>query len=343
VNQRLSLIEFLRGLAAAWVVLMHASGWLVAQGNPPLAQKLWSFGYVGVDIFFVISGFVIAGSFARSNASPFSFFKARLIRIVPAYWIVTLVTLGAIVLMRLLDIQSTWADAVTLEQSFYSLFFLSGLVLGVEPVVYQGWTLEVEMAFYLVFAISIFFSKRRISPELVPLIIIPILALLGVWMPMIAIEFCFGILASIVYRTNKLEQGLSRMIGWGLMIAAGIFLVVTLPTTEAMAARAVALGVPAAILILGAAFASRGAGKTLSLIGASSYAVYLWQVLTVPLTLGLTQIFLFEMPSTAHLLFALTSTLCLGVITDRYLDLPLRRFLTQKLVRPGDSRKLSGG
>ena len=335
VNQRLILIELLRGVAAAWVVLMHASGWLAAQGNPPAGEKLWSFGLVGVDIFFVISGFVIAGSYARRNTSPISFFRARLIRIVPTYWIVTGVTLATIFLTSKVGISSSWAESISPEQSLLSFFFLSGLVLNVEPVVYQGWTLEVEMAFYLVFAISILFRKWWLRPEILTLAVVALLAIAGTWMPGIAIEFCLGIVASMIYRSLKVDKGIYRILGWGIMFLGGSAMALILQSPALEIPRGLSLGVPASFLVLGAAMASRGVSKSLQMFGASSYAVYLWQVLTVPVTLNIAQSFLSEVPSIFHLAAVLVLTTVLGVITERFLDLPIRKFLTQRL----DSRE----
>ena len=88
---RFELIEIGRGIAALLVVFFHATaiaGLPKYFGQAPLAG-LFSFGYAGVDFFFVLSGFIIFYSTAKNHGNPraiFSYVKHRLIRIYPIYW-----------------------------------------------------------------------------------------------------------------------------------------------------------------------------------------------------------------------------------------------------------------
>ncbi|HYD73084.1 MAG TPA: acyltransferase [Candidatus Binatia bacterium] len=102
---------------------------------PLLAPWTW-FGWVGVEVFFVISGFVIANS--ANNASPMAFLKSRVLRLYPAAWICAFITLAAWLLI----------DGATWER--LSGGFLHSVTLWVEGPWIDGvyWTLAVEMAFY---------------------------------------------------------------------------------------------------------------------------------------------------------------------------------------------------
>ena len=106
-----------------------------AASYPLLAPWTW-FGWVGVEIFFVISGFVIANS--ANNASPMAFLKGRVLRLYPAAWICALITLAAWLLID----GATWARL--------SSGFLHSMTLWVQGPWIDGvyWTLAVEMAFY---------------------------------------------------------------------------------------------------------------------------------------------------------------------------------------------------
>src|SRR3954469_8632250 len=83
-------IQYLRGVAALFVVLYH-SRMQIHEYASVLDSGFWEFGSAGVDIFFVISGFVMWVSTHSREMTSFSFIKNRIIRIVPLYWLVTLV------------------------------------------------------------------------------------------------------------------------------------------------------------------------------------------------------------------------------------------------------------
>ena len=144
---KLRSLELLRGFAALWVVLYHIGGvynpdsynW---QGPIP---DFIAAGHSGVDLFFVISGFVIAWtSFLKPNPSrsPVEFAIRRLFRVAPLYWMATVV----------------WAflfpDGVTLERLLRSLAFLPTDFAPVPfygfPTLYVGWSLNYEVYFYAV-------------------------------------------------------------------------------------------------------------------------------------------------------------------------------------------------
>ena len=88
-SERLIHLQHLRGVAALMVVMQHSQFLHYPQWPGSL------FGALGVDLFFVISGFVIFWV-TRSETSPTRYFLRRCIRIVPLYWFLTLVKMSII-------------------------------------------------------------------------------------------------------------------------------------------------------------------------------------------------------------------------------------------------------
>jgi peptidoglycan/LPS O-acetylase OafA/YrhL len=148
VRDRLVSLQLLRFLAAALVVLCHTTGGLDRLGlsAPGLkAAQLGSFGTVGVDIFFVLSGYIITSSaFVGERKSPIHFIRDRLIRVVPIYYLIS-----ALLILsphHNLDIRAL----------FVTLTFWPALTDGMYmPYITAGWTLCFEMLFYFAAALCL--------------------------------------------------------------------------------------------------------------------------------------------------------------------------------------------
>src|SRR5207248_11683851 len=81
MDKPLFTIQFLRAVSAVAVVVGHID---------EIYQLEWRLGVADVDLFFVISGFIMWLVMRKSEATPTKFVKKRLLRIVPVYWLVTL-------------------------------------------------------------------------------------------------------------------------------------------------------------------------------------------------------------------------------------------------------------
>ncbi|SEQ35956.1 hypothetical protein SAMN05216522_102275 [Rosenbergiella nectarea] len=140
-RNRISAIEALRGIAVITVVLYHYS-WFIH----PLESTFLRRGYIGVDIFFIISGFLACHNTARYDSSSYNSIKYitnRLIRICPAYIIVTLLYVGT---NYTLHSTSTGAWALIKSLLFLPQLSEGGPSYG-SPVVDVGWTLNYEFFF----------------------------------------------------------------------------------------------------------------------------------------------------------------------------------------------------
>jgi exopolysaccharide production protein ExoZ len=146
VPNRFEYIEIGRGIASLLVVCFHTTaivGLPKYFGQPPL-DGIFSFGYAGVDFFFVLSGFIIFYSTAGNHANPASvktYVKHRLIRIYPIYWVVCLLILPLSYLM-----------SHPVSASNAAMDFLL-IPRGDHPFVIVAWTLRHEMLFYLSFVL----------------------------------------------------------------------------------------------------------------------------------------------------------------------------------------------
>lgn len=162
-------IQALRGIAAVLVVFCHCEQYISAFLPTRLERYLgYCFGGFGVDIFFVISGFIMVyisqNNFAKQKAVS-TFIIRRITRIFPIYWLTTLVALFVIIPSGLFAYAMPVKQQYVIEalrHSDYVLksFLLIPSVVFASPIVAVAWTLLYEMFFYYAFSIMLFFNKK---------------------------------------------------------------------------------------------------------------------------------------------------------------------------------------
>lgn len=156
-KQNIQSIQALRGLAAILVVLFHYSITLELNPSNPIAIFL-SHGWSGVDLFFIISGFIAAYTVSiqdKGVKSSLEYLAKRAARIIPLYYLVTLTNMGHSTESYLETVKSMLFIPLggTGPDSLGPLY--GGARIG------QGWTLNYEMYFYFVVAISMAFGKAK--------------------------------------------------------------------------------------------------------------------------------------------------------------------------------------
>ena len=321
-------LQLLRFIAAFLVLISH-----IPIGESNLLGEFP--GVIGVDIFFVLSGFVMYRSL-RSTKSPFEFFYERCLRIYPLYIVITLCLVGYKLFMgQIIDI-SHLATSILLIPNY-----LNGEYI--DPIMVLGWTLQYEMFFYCFIAFAKFTNWAELKIILgftafvigCSVITNDSLQILNSLM----FEFLYGMLLCLAYDSKK------EIFSYGSGIIAVIFLIVATPqilgTTDDYISyfairvrvifdsgeylRSLTWGVYAAMIVF--AFLALGQRipkileSLIARLGEISYAVYLVQYVVIPFVL-------IASPS------PLVSTLTIIFITflgayllTYHFDQPLRRFL----------------
>jgi exopolysaccharide production protein ExoZ len=286
----LHLLQSLRGVAVLLVVLYHLTDLSARLWNREFLGGWFGFGWAGVDLFFVLSGFIIHYIHHRDIARPAGlgrFVKKRLVRIYPLYLLVTLSVLPLYLLGR------GEAYKRTPEVILKSLLFLPQ-GLGKSPVITVGWSLNHEMLFYACFALLILLGRRLGR------------AFLGAWLglslgatllvmsgslresahPLLYfvlgernLEFGLGMLCAVLVLRHRVA-GARVLLGLGVaafIAAAWATLTERLPPSSHV--HIACFGLAAALAVLGAAArdqAARSRGIAwLAMFGDASYSIYL--------------------------------------------------------------------
>jgi peptidoglycan/LPS O-acetylase OafA/YrhL len=257
--------------------------------------KNFLLGAAGVDLFFVISGFVMVYSseslFGRRD-SPRKFFLRRLARIAPLYWAVTL---AIILYIYAVHGRVLW-DIYTPGSLIASFLFwpyprVDGFAF---PVHLLGWTLNFEMFFYAVFAAVIVLPRRAAVPAICVAFLI--FAAIGrayvlplpflFWGNLIILEFCYGMLIAHAYREGfRLTPAAALTLG---IAACAGYAVMHDPPQAWGEWRALFWGLPGAALVASCALSESTwrpgpAGRFFGLLGDASYSLYLVHPLAFPL------------------------------------------------------------
>ena len=279
-RQVISNVQILRFFAAFCVLLRHSAYLLI-----PTTSVFWLFPWsAGVDVFFVISGFIMAWltheQFGRPDVAR-TFLLRRAVRIVPPYWFfTTLMILAALVAST--EVRNATLQPAQILSSYGFVPWPRGDG-KLNPILSQGWTLNYEAFFYLAFAASLLFRRGLAFLAaaffclvlLHPLVPKDWFVLYFLSAPII-LEFLGGIGLSLLYlRGVRLST-----IGSWLCAASAVVAVIALRQIGLPAGRFLFFGVPAilvcASLILRPEPGSAGPiRRALQAGGDSSYTIYL--------------------------------------------------------------------
>ena len=218
-NPHYKSLDHWRGFAALWVMLFHgfASGYdkLVHPIVEPL-KFIAKPGWLGVHIFFVISGYCIAASAYKivvKNRTPWYFLKNRILRLFPVYWLAFILTIAINLIASPFNRTGFWDNLPHTWQSWVGNIFLIQPYIKEPYYVVVYWSLVVEIAFYLLVVILLIFAnlsnnRNAIFAGLVlafisPFISIKEIAFLHYWG-----EFVCGILlfTTLLFKNNNKEH-----------------------------------------------------------------------------------------------------------------------------------------
>ncbi|AXU20830.1 hypothetical protein C7W88_17505 (plasmid) [Novosphingobium sp. THN1] len=282
-RRTLDSIQYLRGVAAMLVVAYHVFPQIQRMGFPVNGPETLS---SGVDIFFVISGFVMVYSTARHpGRGGIGFLRDRITRIVPLYWTLSLVMMAMLLLIPAVA-QSSRFDLGHVIASFLFVPWLHPVQHQYWPMLVPGWTLNYEMFFYLIFAIALAIAGARrglvvtlVGAALVCLttvpLFVPVSGVAAFYTRSLILEFGYGmVLGELFLRTDGRT---SR--AWWLIIAVGAAGLVLSPVTRQLLTQGVAVGVPALLIVLGALYVplylKGGLERVARKLGDASYSIYL--------------------------------------------------------------------
>ena len=341
MRKELTSIQYLRAIAALMVVFFHLELQLRGLGY----RGFWPTGLAGgVDIFFVITGFIMWVTTYDRDPSPVSFYRRRLVRIVPLYWLLTSVIL-LVLIVRPSALQSGGFDLGHIVRSYLFIPSLHPVLHDMQPLLVPGWTLNYEMFFYLLFGASLLLDRSRrlavVIGALAALVLVNVLAepdpdtLLGFYTSKLILEFALGLAIGSLFTWGA---RLPVWLGWG-MVASGFValfgLSVALPETD----RLFKLGVPAAFIVAGALAVERGGGivpswPLLHRLGDASYSIYLSHGIVLSALGQAARRFEIASVPVGLLVFsavAIAATAIAGLLLYRYVEQPVLMLMTRRL------------
>jgi len=291
-------IQVLRFIAAALVLYSHIKHEAVEKkvlGYEYMVPAGWFSGAFGVDIFFVISGFImiiISHDEKRSFTYSLLFMRNRVIRIVPLYWLFTILMLLSMLIFST-HITHKKIEPLHVFASFLFLPWPNGEG-ELNPILGVGWTLNYEMYFYLLFSVSTLFSGAKRMIVLIGMILgmtalsfiidYPKTSALGFWAQPIVIEFLYGCFIGLIF-TRGVRIPLWASVGLSVVGAIGI-VYTSQENWITPAWRFASAGLPALAITAGFALGPQLQQKSyfiegLKVTGDASYALYLSHPFTV--------------------------------------------------------------
>lgn len=348
-GQVITNIQAIRGIASMMVFLGHGVLLHPGMGFDWLVPFMGPIASSGVDVFFVISGFIIATVAMKAGDDHrytrgeivWNFAVKRLTRIYPVFWIVMALALP---LARYVEFSPSWIEhSSNLQQIF--------LLTHVNSHIMAAWSLGFEMYFYAVVAVALMIAPRRVMMVLAFWSIATIAVILygnekgGAWtgayvISPLVIEFSFGMAIASLIKNRIFGFAVTSAVLGLIGFVVGLE-VLRLNTWYQLGAwwRTVYSGVPSALLIYGIValemdrgwkFASRW-----TKFGDASYSIYVWHqfllysMLTICDKAGL----LGFVPGPLLLGIWMVIALYIGFLSYRYIEIPVQNTLNRRLLK----------
>ena len=342
-KKRFLLLDLLRGLAALVVVLSHMDG---------VTSQIFSSGYLAVDFFFVLSGFVLAQAYGEQRLDMASFLKIRLIRLYPLYIVGTI--FGVLVIAQLRSDPRTYLPLI------FNIFFLPSPDAGPNgnsgfaalfPFNMPAWSLFFELAVNIVwFAMLPLLTTRRLVVLCICAAIFRIVGHLtsgafgmhdfwsALWTGTSRTPYCFfvGVAIFRVWRSGVFP--IKAPIWLIVVLSLTIF---ALPPYPLLHALEILLLLPALVLLAANIDPPKALVSACALLGSLSYAIY---AIHYPILVafnyaatglawpsGWQYIMAFGQHEWGLAPLEVLTVLGLGFLLDRYFDTPLRRRLARRV------------
>ena len=322
LQNKIESIQVLRFFAAFSVMMVHL--------------PVFEFGIWGVDIFFVISGFIMM--YVTENNEKFFLLK-RIFRIVPLYWILTLgVFVLAIFIPEVLN--NTTANIAHLIKSlFFIPFDKNGT--GHFPILFLGWTLNFEVIFYFLFSLSlVFFKENRMIACSIFIIIFLVFNkvfseknfIFETYANDIFIEFIFGMVLFMIWKRykNKISTNLTNHFMCLTILLVSIFIL-----NYYNFSRSISYGLPSLILAIYFLFFLNHLKfpKILVSLGDASYCIYLLHPYVIQFFYKILEINEYDI--IIELVFTLIISIIVFIISlliYKFIEFPINGSLRKKFI-----------
>ncbi|WP_160297787.1 acyltransferase family protein [Devosia chinhatensis] len=335
---KLHTIQYLRAVAATLVLISHAllyplTGHVLAYGR---------LGWLGVILFFAISGFIMVIVTGQESFDPLGFLKRRIVRVVPLYWAFT----GVAALLALLApglFKTTIFDLGQLGLSLLFVPFYNPASHGLHPLYKLGWTLNYEMFFYVSFALLAVFSARRRALALTILYVVlatigsvlhPAGAIPAFYTSYMPLAFVAGVWMGIWSLEGALARWVPRLAGPLLVtvvLGLGIGFQRDIGVVEDGLSFVALLAAVLALMALSVAFeAKMPRFSILETLGDASYSIYLVHIFAVGAIAGMALKLIGtenDVLVAAILLAAIVGGIGAGLVLYRLVERPLMRSL----------------
>lgn len=348
-------VQYLRAFAAILVVYCHAID-RVGDSRQSNFYFLNNFGAIGVDVFFVLSGFIISiigENISGGGESFLNFLKKRFIRINLIYYFITFIIICQIVLTNKLFNYNSLVKSITILPIFdFGKQFVS-------PILFIGWTLSFEWLFYVIYSILIGFSVLRRDVVLVCFLIL--LCILGLlfqfdnahWIfitnPMV-LEFAVGILIARIYKSSSIK--LSKIVVYSVFfISIMMFMFLIFKGYSSISEADFILkgigswkrfflwGIPSAMLVFGLIFIEKNntdkfiKSKILLVLGDASYSIYLTHQLFLLIYLSVNKRIeiLQNLNADVNIILLTFLAVVIGYFFHKFFEIPMLNYAKKKI------------
>lgn len=336
---RIESLQMLRGIAVLMVLTYHMGGYELKSGGDYILGPHAKTGAAGVDLFFVISGFVmitISNRIGKGDERPGEFLLRRFFRIYPLYWFYTAI---AFAVFRLSPNLANREGGISATSPLKSLLLFPDTGA---PLVGQGWTLIHEMYFYIGFGLILLGRKENRGKWLAAWAAV-IVVVCYFWQPSWnALSPAYKVCAELIFNPLTLEflggcmlafvaaSGFKRMGKASFMLGLALLVIsVFLPGSSWR--RELVYGIPAMMIVYGSVSMEKSYGNSgpdfLKVIGDASYSIYLSHIFCLSVCLLAWKPFRMAgmIDNIFFLFLAVIACLCGGIFSYRFIEVPMQR------------------
>lgn len=348
--QKLDGLEALRGVAALVVLLHHGFGWIALPQNfnTLLLGGVFREGNLGVNIFFVLSGFVITWSNPKDGRSArdiLIYVLRRITRIYPMYWVACLAVLPVYA-----KFAAGNTGAVSAERIVHDVLLFPYVNT---PMLPGAWTLVFEMLFYMLFVPMLISRRAGLILWAAVTAAIGVVGVLNItpanaWVARLTspyvLEFLAGMLVCLIIRRHPVSPRAAAGLVWAgtlLMLAfvAGEFLV-----ADDWAPANLHYAFCGALMVAGLVSLPAPAGgqhsrifRVLQFLGRYSFSIYLFHIPVQQIMVRMSVRILGSEPGLPIVILVLLATLAgsliAGMLAGRFLELPMLEWCKRRIAR----------